>query len=171
MHFISRIILHHFFATYNHFFKFPRKHKNKTHGDWPKPPISMGNVKKVLSRKGIFGARAGCDRPLRITNSGEGRRCGGTDRRGRRSLQWGTQCVCDCRGDLCVARGGVIQLPGHRWCRGGIGFRATVRIGGAVVRTVRGTPVPTEEERSAFVIVGATCVSPVAEGEIRIDDR
>jgi hypothetical protein len=49
MHFISRIILHHFLATYNHFFKFPRKAKNKTHGDWPKPPISMGDVKKVLS--------------------------------------------------------------------------------------------------------------------------
>ena len=34
-----------------------------------------------------------------------------------------------------------------------------------------GTPVPTRDERSAFVIVGATCVSPVAEGEMRIDDR
>ena len=30
---------------------------------------------------------------------------------------------------------------------------------------------PYGEERSAFVIVGATCVSPVAEGEMRIDDR
>ena len=28
-----------------------------------------------------------------------------------------------------------------------------------------GTPAPTKEERSAFVIVGATCVSPVEEGE------
>jgi len=36
----------------------------------------------------------------------------------------GRRCVCDCRGDLCVARGGVIQLPRHRWCRGGIGLRA-----------------------------------------------
>jgi len=117
--------------------------------------------------RGGIGLRAIKDRPY-----GEDRRCSGKDRQGDAGPYRGrTQCVCDCRGDLCVARGGVIQLPGHRWCRGGIGFRATVRIGGAVVRTVRGTPVPTEEERSAFVIVGATCVSPVAEGEIRIDDR
>ena len=26
----------------------------------------------------------------------------------------GMQCVCDCRGDLCVARGAVMELPGYR---------------------------------------------------------
>ena len=42
--------------------------------------------------------------------------------------------------------------------------------GSAAERTV-GDAGPYSEGRSAFVIVGATCVSPVPEGEMRIDDR
>jgi hypothetical protein len=52
MHFITCTILHHFLATYNHFFYFPRKHKNKQVLHCKKPPISMVDIKKVLNKNG-----------------------------------------------------------------------------------------------------------------------